>query len=188
MVAEQRSYSVVNTDQAKKISISYLTNEAFGLEDISFGLPEIYDRYHIWNVPVLYKKEVIGEIAINAYTENVDKKLSSDIEVLDGRRKKIDSGKAVAIKKVKKKGQEYKISELHNMLLMGRAERVLKELPEQSVDMIFTSPPYYNARKQYSEYDTYEDYLALIRMVVKECRRVLMDGKFFIINSNFALK
>ena len=32
-------------------------------------------------------------------------------------------------------------------------------LPDQSVDLIFTSPPYYNARKQYSEYASYEDYL-----------------------------
>lgn len=187
MVAEKRNYSVVNTDQAKDIVTTYLSNESFGLDNITFGLPEIYDRYNIWNVPVLYKKEVIGEIAINAYSQGIDKKLSSDIEVLDGRRKKIDSGKVVATKKTRKKKQEYKISDLNNMLLKGRSERVLKELPEQSVDMIFTSPPYYNARKQYSEYDTYEDYLALIRRVVRECNRVLMDGKFFIINSSHVL-
>lgn len=187
MVAEKRHYSVVNTDQAKDIVTTYLSNESFGLNNITFGLPEIYDRYNIWNVPVLYKKEVIGEIAINAYSQGIDKKLSSDIEVLDGRRKKIDSGKVVATKKTRKKKKEYKISGLNNMLLKGRSERVLKELPEQSVDMIFTSPPYYNARKQYSEYDTYEDYLALIRRVVRECNRVLMDGKFFIINSSHVL-
>lgn len=187
MVAEQRNYSVVNTDQAKEITFVYLQNEAFGLEDISFGLPEIYDRYDIWNVPVLYKKEIIGEIAINAYTEAVNKKLSSDLSVLDGRRKKIEAGKAVAVKRPKKKKQEYKISNLENMLLKGHSEQVLKKLPEQSIDMIFTSPPYYNARKQYSEYDTYEEYLAFIRKVLRECRRVLMDGKFFIMNSSHVL-
>lgn len=187
MVSEQRSYSVINTEQAKKITSLYLTKELFGLENITFGLPEIYDRYDIWNVPVLYKKEVIGEIAIDAYTEHVDKKLSSDLSVLGERRKRIDSGETVAIKKAGKKKQEYKISELENMLLKGRSENVLKKLPEQSVDMIFTSPPYYNARKQYSEYQTYEDYLTLIRKVVRECHRVLMDGKFFVINSSHVL-
>lgn len=187
MVAEQRNYAVINTDQAKEIAVSYLAKESFGLDEITFGLPEIYDRYHIWNVPVLYKKEVIGEIAIDAYSEGVDRKLSSDIEVLDGRRKKIDKGKVVTVKKTTKRKQEYKISHLGNLLLKGRSERVLKQLPEQSIDMIFTSPPYYNARKQYAEYDTYEDYLALIRNVVRECNRVLIDGKFFIINSSHVL-
>lgn len=187
MVAEQRNYSVVNTDQAKQIVTAYLSAEAFNLEHITFGLPEIYDRYNIWNVPVLYKKEVIGEIAISAYSQGIDKKMSSDIEVLDGRRKKIDSGKVVTEKHTKKKKYAYKISTLQNMLIKGRSERVLRELPEESIDMIFTSPPYYNARKQYSEYDTYEDYLALIRRVVRECHRILMDGKFFVINSSHVL-
>lgn len=187
MIAEQRNYSVVNTSQAKEITSLYLINEAFEMENITFGLPEIYDRYDIWNVPILYKKEVIGEIAINAYTKDIDKKLSSDLSVLDGRRKKIASGKEVTIKETKKKKQQYKISELENMLLKGRSERVLKQLPEQSIDMIFTSPPYYNARKQYSEYDTYEDYLTLIRKVIRECNRILIDGKFFIMNSSHVL-
>lgn len=73
------------------------------------------------------------------------------------------------------------------MVLKGRSELVLKQLPAQSIDMIFTSPPYYNARKQYSEYDTYEDYLNLIRSVVRECHRTLIDGKFFVINSSHVL-
>ena len=187
MVSEQRNYSVVNTEQAKDIVTTYLMNESFELDKISFGLPEIYDRYNIWNVPILYKAEVIGEIAINAFSRKVDKKLSSDIAVLEDRRKKIDSGKVPTIKKSKKKKVEYRISDLNNMLIKGYSEKVLKMLPEQSVDMIFTSPPYYNARKQYSEYATYEDYLALIRSVVRECGRVLMDGKFFIINSSHVL-
>lgn len=187
MVAEERNYAVLNTEQAKNITNDYLKIKLFDMHDVTFGLPEIYDRYDIWNVPVLYKKQVIGEIAVNAYSKNIDAKLSSDISVLDGRKKKIDTGKILEIKKCKKKKEKYLVSDLQNMVLKGRAERVLKQLPEQSIDMIFTSPPYYNARKQYSEYDTYEDYLALIRKVVKECRRVLMDGKFFIINSSHVL-
>lgn len=187
MVSEKRNYSVINTDQAKDIVTIYLSDEKFDLNNITFGLPEIYDRYNIWNVPVLYKKEVIGEIAINAYSQEIDRKLSSDIEVLVGRRKKIDSGKVVSTKKVKKKKREYIVSDLNNMLLKGHSESVLKKLPEQSIDMIFTSPPYYNAKKQYSEYDTYEDYLSLIRSVIRECNRVLMDGKFFVINSSHVL-
>ena len=187
MVSEKRNYIVINTEQAKGITSKYLRDQLFDMENISFGLPEIYDRYNIWNVPILYKKEVIGEIAVNAYSRDVDKKMSSDISILDGRKKKIDIGKPVSIKKCKKKKEKYIVSDLENMVLKGRAEKVLKQLPEKSIDMIFTSPPYYNARKQYSEFDTYEDYLALIRKVVRECNRVLIDGKFFIINSSHVL-
>lgn len=53
--------------------------------------------------------------------------------------------------------------------------------------MIFASPPYYNARKEYSEYETYEDYLDTKREIIRQCKRVLIDGKFFIINSSHVL-
>ncbi len=187
MVSEKRKYSVLNTEQAKIITNNYLMGRIADMEYVEYGLPEVYDRYNVWNVPVKYKNEVIGAIAVDAYSEKIDAKLSSDIEVLVGRIEKINSGKIIAMKKCRAKKQEYKISNLDNMLLKGRSELVLKQLPEQSIDMIFTSPPYYNARKQYSEYDTYEDYLALIRSVVRECNRVLMDGKFFVINSSNVL-
>ncbi len=187
MVSEERNYSVINTEQAKEIVLIYLNNKLNNVDEISFGLPEIYDRYNIWNVPVKFRTEVIGEIAVNAFNSEINYKLSSDISVLDGRISKIEGGKKVAVKKCRKKKQKYIVSTLNNMLIKGRSERVLRELPEQSIDMVFTSPPYYNARKQYSEYDTYEDYLELIRSVVKEARRVLIDGKFFIINSSHVL-
>lgn len=187
MVSESRNYLVINTEQAKEIVSAYLENNLPNMGDISFGLPEIYDRYDIWNVPVKFRKEVIGEVAVNAYSKEIDYKLSSDISVLLGRIEKIENGKTVAVKKCKKKKREYVISPLNNMLIKGRSELALKELPDQSIDMIFTSPPYYNARKQYSEYDTYSDYLELLRKVIRECRRVLIDGKFFIINSSHVL-
>ena len=187
VVSEVRNYSVINTEQAKEIVLVYLNNKLEKIDEISFGLPEIHDRYNIWNVPVKFRTEVIGEIAVNAFNSEIDYKMSSDISVLDSRISKIEEGKKVAVKKCSKKKKKYIVSTLNNMLIKGRSERALRELPEQSIDMIFTSPPYYNARKQYSEYDTYEDYLELIRSVVKEARRVLIDGKFFIINSSHVL-
>lgn len=54
-------------------------------------------------MPVLFKKEVIGEIAINAFSANINLKLSSNIDVLQGRIEKIQSGKTVAVKSGKKK-------------------------------------------------------------------------------------
>ena len=87
----------------------------------------------------------------------------------------------------KRRKSDYIISDLSNMVLKGRPELVLKELPAQSVDMIFTSPSYYDAKDKISKYDTYEDFLVLIRNVVRECHRTLIDGKFFIINTSHVL-
>lgn len=187
VIAEERKYLVINTEQAKKITEDYLITQLESMENISYGLPEIFDRYNIWNVPVLYKKKVIGEVAVDAYTKNINRRLSSDIDILQRRKQRIDKENVVTLAKGSRKKEAYKISPLNNMLLKGRSELVLRRLPEQSVDMIFTSPPYYNARKQYSEYGTYEDYLTLIRKVVRACCRVLVDGKFFIINSSHVL-
>ena len=119
MISEQRNYAVLNTEQAKSITDQYLKKQQFDMHNFTFGLPEIFDRYHVWNVPVLYKKKVIGEIAVDAYSKNIDEKRSSGIGVLSGRRRKIDIGKSVSIERGRKKKQQYRISELNNMLIKG---------------------------------------------------------------------
>ena len=58
-IAEQRGYAVKSTIEAKQVAINYL-NEFELLKSISFGLPEIDDRYHIWRVPLKNKLEEMG--------------------------------------------------------------------------------------------------------------------------------
>ena len=67
------------------------------------------------------------------------------------------------------------------LLLAGDCEETLKQLPAESVQLIFTSPPYYNAR-EYSDYSSYAEYLAKMGRVFSECSRVLEDGRFIIVN------
>ncbi len=69
-----------------------------------------------------------------------------------------------------------------NDIILGDAETVLKDLPEESVDLVFTSPPYFNARPEYSEYQTYEEYLNKMQRVLKGLHRVLKEGCFIVIN------
>lgn len=57
-------------------------------------------------------------------------------------------------------------------------------MPAQSVDLVFTSPPYFNARPEYSEYEQYEQYLFKMRQVIKRAHRVLNDGRFFVMNTS----
>lgn len=195
-VSEKRNYKILNTEQAKNIVLEYFEKENLKIQDIKFGLPEIHDRYHIWKVPLLYQDEVVGDISVDAYEGIVNNGLSSNIDIIIERINSINLGKSKnsmkrkAGKKTadsKTKKFTYIVSNLQNTIIEGRSELALKELPEQCIDMIFTSPPYYNAKKEYSEYKTYDDYLDLMREVIRECKRVLIDGKFFIINSSHIL-
>lgn len=59
---------------------------------------------------------------------------------------------------------------------------------DNSIDLVFTSPPYYrqedygNEDDQLSKSKTYEDFLLRIEQIIKECLRVLKPGKFCVFN------
>lgn len=56
-----------------------------------------------------------------------------------------------------------------------------EKIQEQQVQLIFTSPPYYNARL-YSDYKSYEEYLRIMQQTLRQCYRILEDGRFILIN------
>lgn len=267
MISERRNYKVINTEQAKCIVNKYLIEKDMKVDLLEYGLPEIVDRYHVWNVPILYKSFFnIGEIVIDAKDGSINLELSSDIDILNNRILNIENHKInnkdkaiiVANNYLEKIGikdkinisedsikltksldlnskwlialnnkydfhigdlyidsclgkidkvnstnekiiidrangdlkianKNYNISPLNNMIIKGKCQNVLSTFPIESIDLIFTSPPYYNARKQYSEYETYDDYLNMMRKVIRECKRVLMDGKFFVMNTSHVM-
>ncbi|WP_410031307.1 DNA-methyltransferase [Escherichia coli] len=172
-----RGYLVTSTTQAKKIAKLHL--EKLDLADkFSFGLPEVDDRYHVWRVPLVATGHRIGEIVINSKTSTIDYKKSSKSPFLIKKAMEVVHTQ----KKVKKEKKIISKSPLNNMLLQGNCAETLKKLPDESVNLVFTSPPYYNAKPEYSEYHTYDEYLSLLRSVIKECHRVLSEGRFFVIN------
>ena len=67
------------------------------------------------------------------------------------------------------------------VVLYGDSKEELKKVANGSVNLIFTSPPYYNAR-MYTNYKSYADYLLQMKDILLECNRVLEDGRFIIIN------
>lgn len=178
---KKQQYKVTENKQAREIALEYL--KRFQLEKaIEFGLPEVDDRYHIWRVPLKsLKGELIGEITIDAITTLINDKKSSQKEVLESRLlgRKINKD----ILKAKSNGQiKPKISTIKNTIGLGDSEELLADTPSESVDLVFTSPPYYNARPEYADYITYEEYLLKMRKVINQCHRVLNDGRFFVIN------
>lgn len=76
------TYRVTSAKEAKAISLDYL--KQLELEKvISFGLPEIDDRFNIWRVPLKSKDNVaIGEVVIDAITTLIDSAKSTPKELL----------------------------------------------------------------------------------------------------------
>ncbi len=178
-VAEQRDYKVLTVQDARKIGKAWL--KRMGLENVvAFGLPEIDDRYHVWRVPLVARdrRVRVGEIVVDARTSLICEDKTTSRQVLERRllRKKEPTGKREA------RNKPYKISALRNTIACGDVADILQDLPEESVDLVFTSPPYYNARPEYTEYIAYEEYLLKIRQVIQLCHRVLGEGRFFVMN------
>lgn len=64
----------------------------------------------------------------------------------------------------------------------GNCTEVLSKLKKDSVQLVVTSPPYYNAR-EYSKYTDYDDYLAFMDEVIGLLPSVLIEGGYFCLNS-----
>jgi DNA modification methylase len=72
---------------------------------------------------------------------------------------------------------------IRNTVVHGDVLEVLKYVPEESVHLTFTSPPYFNAR-DYSIYQSYDEYLKFLEKVFKEVYRITKEGRFFILNTS----
>jgi len=64
-----------------------------------------------------------------------------------------------------------------NIIVFGDAQN-MKELKDESVHLVVTSPPYFNAPFDYPDlFDSYDEFLNMIRNVAKELMRVLKKGR-----------
>lgn len=72
---------------------------------------------------------------------------------------------------------------LKNSVVNSDVLEALKFVPDDSVHLTFTSPPYYNAR-DYSIYPSYQAYLEFLEKVFKETHRITKEGRFLIVNTS----
>jgi DNA modification methylase len=72
---------------------------------------------------------------------------------------------------------------LKNCVVQEDVKNVVKLIPDESIHLTFTSPPYYNAR-DYSIYQSYNEYLEFLESVFKEVHRITKEGRFFILNTS----
>ena len=150
---------------------------------ISFGLPEVDDRYHVWRVPLLNRtnKERVGEVVIDAKSSLILDHKSTSSAVLEerllGRTSDLKGQEAH-----RRNNKTYRRSSMRNTIAMGDSEEVLQDFPAESIDLVFTSPPYYAARPEYTDYVSYEDYLLKMRKIIQGLHGLLGEGRFFVMN------
>jgi len=173
----KNAYRVSTVKEAKTIALDYLKN--LELEKVTkFGLPEIDDRFDIWRVPILSTDGgKIGEVVIDAVTTFIDESKTTTGDILENRL----LGRKDSAKK-KSDNSAPTISMLANTIRMGDSEVELADMPNGCVDLVFTSPPYFNAKPEYAEYVSYEDYLQKMKRIIHQCHRVLNEGRFFVLN------
>ncbi|WP_240329863.1 DNA methyltransferase [Helicobacter suis] len=66
-------------------------------------------------------------------------------------------------------------------LLVGDNRLTLNKIGQGQIQLVFTSPPYYNART-YSSYKNYKEYLKQMQESLAQAYRILEEGRFIIIN------
>jgi len=67
-------------------------------------------------------------------------------------------------------------------LYRGDCLEVMAEIPDGTADLVVTSPPYYNARPEYSSWNTYEEYLFFIKKTFILVKNILRTGCIFALN------
>ena len=175
----RKKYGIVQVSQARKVAETWLVGANLH-NSVAFGLPEADDRYDIWRVPLLTlsKNHKVGEVVIDAFSTLVVEDKTTKKEILEDRL--LGRGEKVNLRR--KKNDTYIVSQQRNTIAHGDSEFVLQDMAACSVDLVFTSPPYYNARPEYSDYISYEDYLLKMRKIIQATHRVLNEGRFFVMN------
>lgn len=95
----------------------------------------------------------------------------------------------VSLMKARHQGGKDADMEMYNHLVADTSVKIvwghcldsLRTLPNESVQLMVTSPPYYNAR-DYSTWKTLKHYLDDMRAIIQECYRVLDNHRVFVWN------
>ena len=68
-----------------------------------------------------------------------------------------------------------------NYLIKGDSNNILSRFPDNSIHLVVTSPPYFNAR-EYSQWNSLNDYLKDMRSIFEQVFRVLDNHRIFVLN------
>lgn len=173
-----------DNEQVSKIGVAQVRSEAEAWlcergADVDIGLPEYDDRLKLWRVALLARhngREPVGElrVALDGIVFNTDLGLVA----------KRAAAADYAPPPKTRSGPPIRIRPVPSTIALGDARTVLAEMPPDTAQLVFTSPPYYNAKPEYHESGAYCDYLDLLSEVFELCHGVLSEGRFLVVNTS----
>ena len=144
---------------------------------IDLGLPEYDDRISQWRVALLAPhngRDAVGEVRV----ADGHVVFSTDLDMARKRCHHVLPAKRV------RRSAPITFRPIPSQIVLGDASDVLADYPPGSVQLVFTSPPYFNAKPEYHESECYEEYLALLRDVFSKCHAMLSEGRFLVVNTS----
>ncbi len=180
---------IENVETARNLVLTWLDKSRLRNE-VQLGLPEIDDRKNVWRVALKYPGSnngngLVGEVILDAASGDI--RQHTEIAIIKSRLLKFANEaeeNGVEHRSGGKTARQTPPPFLPNKVVLGDAAQVLSELPPNSVQLVFTSPPYFNARPEYTEYLDYQEYLDSLRRVFLRCHEVMSEGRFLVVNTS----
>ncbi len=180
---------IKNVDNARSVVFAWLDKNQL-LQFVDLGLPEIDDRKNVWRVALKHPKSndgngLVGEVLIDASNGGICH--HTEVEIIKSRLLKLSStaDENGSEPRVPRKAQRQTPPPfVPNKIMLGDATQIISELPLNSVQLVFTSPPYFNAKPEYTEYLDYQEYLDSLRKVFLRCHEVMGEGRFLVVNTS----
>ena len=165
----------MSADAIREVVESWLDGRIKGVD---LGLPEYDDRIDQWRVALLSSRngrDPVGEVRV----ANGEVVFSTDL-VLARRR----CGRQSRPSSRGSRRHRITFRPLPSRIVLGDAVEALAEYPPGSVQLVFTSPPYFNAKPEYHESEGYTEYLEMLRKVFSRCHDLLSEGRFLVVNTS----
>ena len=146
---------------------------------LALGLPEWDDRQDCWRVALVAAANPalpLGEIQVDR-AGNIRR--TPPVELVQER---LNAALPTAPAAKSTRATRIAFPPIPNKVILGDCRAVLPEFPPESVQLVFTSPPYFNAKPECAEYVDYPSYLDFLGQAFDACHSVLAEGRFLIVN------
>ena len=146
---------------------------------LALGLPEWDARLDCWRValvPAGQPRQPVGELQVDRDGAVIR---SPEPSLVAERLKAVAPGKPAHHTARK---ADIAFPPVPNKVVLGDCRAVLPEFPPGSVQLVFTSPPYFNAKPECAEYVDYSSYLDFLEQAFAACHNVLAEGRFLVVN------
>ena len=146
---------------------------------VALGLPEWDDRLNVWRISLILPEErglPVGEIQVGDTGQILR---GTEPAMVEERLRGCLSGHKPPPTRKKSK---IAFAPIPNKVILGDCRSVLSEFPPESVQLVFTSPPYFNAKPECAEYVDYASYLDFLGESFSACHSVLAEGRFLVVN------